>query len=136
MRSKTLLTLVIITLVGLAGLGLAYPEQVRARLRPLLPAPAYELLSKTLDAGRGLPPGKGAADVYKCLVGTAVHYSTEPCPPGSQETAMTRGTVTVLAAPAAALPASAPASLPTVRDLLAPPGKVDMQEQRIDQATR
>lgn len=119
------LILLVVTLCVLLGLGLAYPEQARARLR------------QALQSGQALVPGHGVDAVHKCVKGGAVHYSSAPCPAGSEEAAMTRGTVTVIAAPAAAAtPASASASLPTVRDLLAPPGEVDLQQRRIDRATR
>jgi len=118
------LQLFAVTLCVLLGLGLAYPEQARARWH------------QALEAGRALVPGRAVEAVHKCVKGAAVQYSTTPCPSGSQEAAMTRGTVTVIAAPVAAAAASAPASLPTVRDLLAPPGEVDLQQRRIDQATR
>lgn len=118
------LQLFAVTLSVLLGLGLAYPEQARARWH------------QALQAGRALLPGQGVEAVHKCLRGTVVQYSSAPCPAGSQEAAMTGGAVTVIAAPVAAAAASAPASLPTVRDLLAPPGEVDLQQRRIDQATR
>lgn len=118
------LQLLAVALCVLLGLSLAYPEQARGRWQ------------QALEAGRALVPGKGVEAVHKCVQGGAVEYSTAPCPAGSQEATITRGTVTVLAAPVAAAAASAPASLPTVRDLLAPPGEVDLQQRRVDQATR
>jgi len=118
------LPLLAVALCLLLGLGLAYPEQARARLH------------QALETGRALVPGRGVEAVHKCVRGAAVQYSSAPCPAGSEEAAMTRGTVTVIAAPVAAAAASAPASLPTVRDLLAPPGEVDLQQRRIDRATR
>ncbi|MEJ6001292.1 hypothetical protein [Paucibacter soli] len=119
------LILLVVALCVLLGLGLAYPEQARVRLR------------QVLASGQALVPGRGVEALHKCRVGATVEYRSAPCPAGSQEAAMTRGTVTVIAAPAAApKPAAAAASLPTVRDLLAPPGEVDLQQRRIDQLTR
>lgn len=136
--------LLVLALGVLLAWCLVDPERARAQLRPVLPTAVADLLFKVVDAGRAASPPalrdavpvQGVALARKCVSGSAVEYTTGPCPPGSREVAMSGGTVTVVPGPAAALPASAPASLPTVRDLLVPPSKVDMQQQRVDQATR
>jgi len=78
-------------------------------------------------------PGNGAA--HKCISASRVEYSSEKCPAGTLEKPISGGSMTVVPASPVPKPASAPASLPTVRDLLAPAGEPNLLDERIKQAT-
>jgi hypothetical protein len=93
------------------------------------------------------PPASGpmpaAIGMRKCLRGTTVSYTDQPCPPGSREAPVNRGVVTVVEATAPApAPAPAPAAkpsagplLPNARDAIRPAGP-SLNEQAIERATR
>lgn len=79
---------------------------------------------------------RAASGLRKCLRGTTVAYTDGPCPPGTREQDLTRGTVTVV--PGQAPPKAVASQEPeprrkTVRDVLAPPEENSLKDRRMEQ---
>jgi hypothetical protein len=80
-------------------------------------------------------PAAAAISMRKCLRGQTVSYTDQPCPPGSRETTVNRGSVTVVEGQAPAAKPPAGARLPNARDAMRPEGP-SLNEQAIERATR
>ncbi len=72
-----------------------------------------------------------AAGLHKCVQGAQVLYTDGACPAGSRPQAVTAGAVTVVPGPRAAARA---ASVPNVRELLAPQEETSMRDRMMDRA--
>jgi hypothetical protein len=68
--------------------------------------------------------------LHKCVQGTQVLYTDRPCPGGSQSQAVT-GALTVVPGARAAVSA---ASVPNVRDLLAPKAEPSIRDKQMERA--
>lgn len=104
-----------------------------ALLRPAEPPPPPFRFDN--DPPRPAPAAGMRGGLRKCLKGQQVLYTDGACPEGSQAQAVDGGAVTVVPGqrPALpALPALKAASVPTVREVLAPPGGTDLREQRME----
>lgn len=84
-------------------------------------------------------PAPGAGSVRRCLQNGTTLYTNDACPPGSKELGVKSGTVSVV--PAFKAPPSASAvdkpksGIPNARELLSPPGEVDIKEKHMERAT-
>lgn len=83
----------------------------------------------------GAPSTKAVAGVRKCLIGSRVEYTDGGCPPGSRESAVRGGSLTVLEAqrPRTLPGPDAAASASTLRDLVVKPGEASLTEKAIEQ---
>jgi hypothetical protein len=84
---------------------------------------------------RASGPAAAAIGMRKCLRGTAISYTDQPCPPGSREAPVNRGAVTVVEGQAPTVKAPSGTSLPNARDAIRPAGP-SLNEQAIERATR
>ena len=120
MQGKHLGWLGALSLMVAAVFYLAWPDSPPARA-----------LDRGWNALRQTVARSGGTEVHKCVSASQTVYSSDKCPSGSRELPVKQGTLTVVPATPVAAPASA-ASVPTLRDLLAPPGEPNLQEQRIE----
>ncbi|MBB5204884.1 hypothetical protein HNQ51_002203 [Inhella inkyongensis] len=78
---------------------------------------------------------QSSAPPRKCqLADGRLLYTTEPCPAGSRERGLQGGTVNVVAAPAAAGPASAASATPLLRRLAGPQETDALREKMMERA--
>lgn len=127
--------------LALAALGWLVADALRSRAAaPSAAAVAGAPAART-------PPGNLAVQegVRKCRTRRGIEYTTSPCPPGSTEQAIDKGSVTVVDLPRPGVAdrvgdALTPSGqtlpnkpLPNARDLLVPPEPgPSLREQRID----
>ncbi len=83
----------------------------------------------------GAATAPAATGLRKCLRGQTVSYTDQPCPPGSREAEVNRGSVTVVDGQTPAAKPSAGLKLPNARDAIRPEGP-SLNEQAIERATR
>jgi hypothetical protein len=87
------------------------------------------------DPPRPAPAAEARGGLRKCLKGGQVLYTDGACPEGSKPQAVDGGAVTVVPGRGLSLPtlpALTGASVPTARELLAPPGGTNLREQRME----
>lgn len=102
-----------------------------------LPASLHFGEDSNTGIGDGLStiPNLGGPKVHKCLTDKEVLYTSESCPAGTQEQALTKGTLSVVPGqPETKVPKvfEQAASRPTVRDLLAPEREKFLRDQWMD----
>lgn len=85
--------------------------------------------------GSMVPAGKAVPGLNKCLIGKAVTYTDQPCPPGSRAAPVEEAGLTVLPPPPRpAAPAAADPRPPHVRELLLDGNEQQLRERRVEQA--
>jgi len=93
---------------------------------------------KRSPEGAGPSPGTAPGALRKCVSGPRVLYTDGPCPEGSKEQSVEKGTVTVVVGqrpPGAAAAADPAASPPGARDVPAPAGEQSIREKRMERTT-
>ncbi|XHS77958.1 hypothetical protein ACFJGW_19890 [Burkholderiaceae bacterium UC74_6] len=123
MKVKHLLVLCAVGLLVALGLHQTYRT-----------SPAVQAFDRAVSRLWNATSTAGSMETHKCVSASRVEYSSGKCPAGTVEKPMDGGAITVLPATPVPQPASTPASMPTVRDLLAPASGPDLTDERIKRA--
>ncbi len=145
MSFRTIALLVLALIAAAAGWHYRNANWVRSLMGTTAPVKAKPVVFDNGSVRTPPPPASGstapapaALGLRKCVRGSSVSYTDQPCPPGSKEQSVNKGVVTVVPGQAPAAPPANPlagARLPNARDAMRPEGPT-LNELAIERATR